>query len=154
MLVHFKSLSNKISLHRLRVHLYEETLIDCVYIEYIWKRVYIWCHLLFFDLIGSCACHLSRVCLGLAAMPQVDEGLADTQHHHGDAGAQATAVAHHLQQVALHCHLPSHAVQAPVIWEEEGEEDREGRVEKEMVRGGVSSEVCAKLKGKPRWRLS
>lgn len=49
-------------------------------------------------------------------MPQVDEGLADTQQHHRDPGAQAAAVTGHLQQVALHLHLPTHTVQTPVIW--------------------------------------
>ena len=73
-------------------------------------------HSLLFDFVSSGACHLSSVCLRLAAMPQVDEGLADAQQHHRDPGAQAAAVTGHLQQVALHLHLPPHTVQTPVIW--------------------------------------
>lgn len=77
-------------------------------------------HSLFFDLIGSSARHLPRVHLRLAAMPQVDEGLADAQQHHGDSWAQAAAVTGDLQQMALYLHLPTHTVQTPIIWDKEG----------------------------------
>ncbi len=73
-------------------------------------------HSLFFDFAGGGVCHLPCVCLRLAAMPQVDEGLADAQQHHRDPGAQAAAVTGHLQQVALHLHLAPYTVQTPVIW--------------------------------------
>lgn len=55
------------------------------------------------------------MCLRLAAMPQVDESLTDVEQNHRDSGAQAAAVTGHLQEVALHLHLPSHTVQTPVI---------------------------------------
>lgn len=73
-------------------------------------------HSLFFDFVGGGVCHLPCVWLRLAAVPQVDKGLANAQQHHRDPGAQAAAVTGHLQQVALHLHLPSHTVQTPVIW--------------------------------------
>lgn len=74
------------------------------------------CHSLFFDLVGSGACHVPCVCLRLAAVPQVDESLAYTEQYHGDSGAQAAAVTGYLQQVALHLHLSPHAIQTPVTW--------------------------------------
>ena len=71
---------------------------------------------LLLDAAGGSEGHVPRVRLGLAAVPQIDEGLAHAHHHHGDPRAQAAAVTHHLQQVALLRHLPAHAVQTPVIW--------------------------------------
>lgn len=71
-------------------------------------------HSLLFEFVGAGARHIPRVLLGFAPVPQVDESLAAVQQHHGDPGAQTAAVADHLQQMALHCHLPSHAVQTPV----------------------------------------
>ena len=71
---------------------------------------------LLLDAAGGSEGHVPRVRLGLAAVPQIDEGLAHAHHHHGDPRAQAAAVTHHLQQVALLRHLPAHAVQTPVAW--------------------------------------
>lgn len=76
-------------------------------------------HSLLFEPVGGDTRHLPRVRLGFAAMPQVDEGLADSQQHHGNSGAQTAAMTGHLQQVALHLHLPSNAVKTPVICEGE-----------------------------------
>lgn len=76
-------------------------------------------HSLFFESVGGDAGHLPSVCLGFAAVPQVNEGLADTQQNHGDSGTQTAAVTSHLQQVALHLHLTPHAVKTPVICEQE-----------------------------------
>lgn len=75
-------------------------------------------HSLFFEFVGGGARHLLSVLLRFAPVPQVDESLAAVQQHHGDSGAQTAAVTDHLQQMALHRHLPSHAVQTPVIWKE------------------------------------
>lgn len=54
-----------------------------------------------------------RVHLCLAAMPQVDDGFGDVEQNHGSAGAQAAAVAGHLQQVTFHRHIPTHTVEVP-----------------------------------------
>lgn len=72
-------------------------------------------HSLLFDLVGGGAAHVPCVCLGLAAMPQVHAGFGDVEQNHGGARAQAAAVTHHLQQVALYWLLSPHAVQPPVI---------------------------------------
>lgn len=61
-----------------------------------------------------------RVRLRLAAVPQVDDGIVDVEQEHGRSGAQAAAVAGHLQQVAFHGHFTTHAVEAPVTWEQTG----------------------------------
>lgn len=60
--------------------------------------------------------HAASVQLRLAAVPQVDDGLVDVEQDHGGSGAQAAAVARHLQQVALHRHLAPHTVQTPLTW--------------------------------------
>lgn len=75
---------------------------------------------LLFDLVSSGAAHVLRVCLGLAAVPQVHAGFGDVEQNHGGARTQAAAVTHHLQQVALYWLFSSHTVQPPVIctqWE-------------------------------------
>ena len=72
-------------------------------------------HSLGLDVVGGSAGHLSVVAVGFAAVPQVDESLADPHQHHGHPGAQAGAVTGHLHQAGLlHC-LPTHAVQPPII---------------------------------------
>ena len=71
---------------------------------------------LFFDLERGRVAHAAGVQLRLAAVPQVDDGLVDVEQDHGGSGAQAAAVTRHLQQVALHRHLATHAVQTPLTW--------------------------------------
>lgn len=71
-------------------------------------------HSLLFNLVRSSAAHVLRVRLGFAAMPQIYAGFGDVQQNHGGARAQAAAVTHHLQQVALYWLLAPHAIQPPV----------------------------------------
>lgn len=75
----------------------------------------LWCSLLF-DPEGGGVADAPRVLLRLAAAPQVDDGLVDVEQNHGSSGAQAAAVAGHLQQVAFHRHVPTHTVETPFTW--------------------------------------
>lgn len=71
---------------------------------------------LLFDFLGRRVSHGAGVKLSFAAVPQIHDGLVDVQQNHGGPGAQAAAVARHLQQVAFCRHLAPHTVQTPLTW--------------------------------------
>lgn len=73
-------------------------------------------HSLLFDPECGGVAHAPRMHLCLAAVPQVDDGFVDVEQNHGSSGAQAAAVAGHLQQVAFHRHVPTHTIEAPFTW--------------------------------------
>lgn len=86
-------------------------LTSLLYVLYL--GVILWLHSLLLDLERSLISHAACMQLRLAAVPKVDESFVDVEHNHGGSGAQAAAVAGHLQQVALHWHLAPHTVQTP-----------------------------------------